>query len=87
MPANAVVRARIDEKTKKKATVILKSMGLTPSDAFRLLMIRVATEKSFPFDLRVPNAETVQAMKAGLRGEVTRVRSVSELFEKLNADD
>jgi antitoxin component of RelBE/YafQ-DinJ toxin-antitoxin module len=50
-------------------------------------MVRVATEKSFPFDLRVPNAETVEAMKAGLRGEVTRVGSVAELFEKLNADD
>jgi DNA-damage-inducible protein J len=87
MPANAVVRARIDEKTKKKATIVLKSMGLTPSDAFRLLMVRVATEKSFPFDLREPNAETVEAMKAGVRGEVTRVSSVAQLFEKLNADD
>ncbi len=87
MPANAVVRARIDEATKKDATVVLKSMGLTPSDAFRLLMIRVATEKAFPFDLRVPNAETVEAMNAGLRGEVTRVANVSALFEALNADD
>ncbi len=39
MAANAVVRARIDEKTKKKATVVLKSMGLTPSAAFRLMMV------------------------------------------------
>lgn len=86
MPANAVVRARIDENTKKDATLVLESMGLTPSDAFRLLMTRIATERTFPFDLRVPNAETVEAMRSGLRGEVTRVGSVAELFEKLNAD-
>jgi len=87
MPANAVVRARIDEKTKKKATVVLKSIGLTPSAAFRLMMIRIATEKEMPFELRVPNAETAEAMRAGLRGDVTTVDSVDELFRKLNADD
>jgi DNA-damage-inducible protein J len=87
MPANAVVRARIDEKTKKKATRVLKSMGLTPSSAFRLLMTKIAAEKNLPFELRAPNAETIEAMKAGLRGEVTTVKSVEELFRELNADD
>lgn len=87
MPANAVVRARIDEKTKKKATRVLKSMGLTPSSAFRLLMVKVATEKTLPFELRTPNAETAEAMKAGLRGDVTTVKNVADLFRELNADD
>jgi DNA-damage-inducible protein J len=87
MPANAVVRARIDEKTKKKATVVLKSVGLTPSAAFRLMMTRIAREKAMPFDLIVPNAETVEAMRAGLRGEVTTVANSEELFRALNADD
>jgi DNA-damage-inducible protein J len=87
MPANAVIRARIDEKTKKKATIVLKSIGLTPSAAFRLLMIRVATEKALPFELRIPNPDTVEAMKAGLRGEVTSVGSVEELFKELKAND
>ncbi|MDQ2924776.1 MAG: type II toxin-antitoxin system RelB/DinJ family antitoxin [Acidobacteriota bacterium] len=87
MAANAVVRARIDEKTKKKATIVLKSMGLTPSIAFRLMMTRVAIDKTLPFELRIPNDETIEAMKAGLRGEVTTVSSVEELFRELNADD
>ena len=56
MPANAVVRARIDEKTKKKATAVLKKMGLTPSIAFHIIMSRIATEMTLPFDLQ-PNAE------------------------------
>lgn len=87
MPENAVVRARIDEKTKKKATRVLKSMGLTPSGAFRLMMTRVAKENALPFELRIPNAETVDAMEAGLRGDVTTVATVDELFQKLNAKD
>lgn len=86
MPANAVVRARIDEKTKKKATTVLKSMGLTPSIAFRLMMTRIATDKVLPFDLQ-PNAETIKALEAARRGEVTHVASFDELIERLNEDD
>ena len=87
MAANAVVRARIDEKTKKKATIVLKHIGLTPSSAFRLMMTRIAREKAMPFDLIVPNAATVEALEAGLRGEVTTVANSEELFRALNADD
>ena len=86
MPVNAVVRARIDEKTKKKATTVLKSMGLTPSIAFRLMMNRIATEKTLPFDF-IPNAETAKALEAARRGELTTVSSFDELIEKLNEDD
>jgi DNA-damage-inducible protein J len=87
MPANAVVRARIDEKTKKKATKVLKSMGLTPSSAFRLLMVRVAAEKNLPFELRVPNAETVEAIEEARRGGLKSFNTVAELMADLNADD
>jgi DNA-damage-inducible protein J len=87
MPANAVVRARIDEKTKKKATVILKSMGLTPSDAFRLLMTKVVAEKNLPFELRVPNAETVEAIEEARRGHVKSFQTVAELMADLHDDD
>jgi DNA-damage-inducible protein J len=87
MAANAVVRARIDEKTKKRATVVLKSIGLTPSAAFRLMMVRIAKERQMPFEVLDPNAETIEAMEAVRRGEVTEVSSFEELIEKLNADD
>jgi len=87
MAANAVVRARIDEATKKKATLVLKSIGLTPSTAFRMMMIRTARENALPFEPLVPNAVTVEALEAGLRGEVTTVANVEELFKALNAVD
>lgn len=87
MAANAVVRARIDEKTKKKATIMLEHVGLTPSSAFRLMMTRLANERLMPFELLIPNAETVEATEAVRRGEVSEVASFDKLIEKLNADD
>jgi DNA-damage-inducible protein J len=87
MAANAVVRARIDEKTKKKATVVLKSIGLTPSAAFRLMMTRIAKEKQMPFELLVPNAETVEAMKEGRLGKLRTYKTVEALMADLNADE
>ena len=48
MPANAVVRARVDEHIKEEATVVLAAMGLTVSDAFRIMLTRIAHEKALP---------------------------------------
>jgi DNA-damage-inducible protein J len=62
-------------------------MGLTVSDAVRLLLTRVAAEKAMPFEVRVPNRETLAAIEAGERGEVFRASSVAKMMAKLNADD
>jgi DNA-damage-inducible protein J len=62
-------------------------MGLTVSDAFRLMMMRIAKEKALPFEPLVPNAETIEAMKAARRGELDTVGSIDALFASLNADD
>jgi len=83
MAINAVVRARIDEKTKVRAAAVLATMGLTVSDAFRLLLVKVAAEQKFPFEIRTPNAETVAAMRAADRGEGERFDSANALFEHL----
>jgi DNA-damage-inducible protein J len=83
---NDVVRARIDPRIKHEAAAVLAAMGLTVSDAFRLLMTRVAVEKALPFALLVPNKETIKALKAARRGELTTARSAKELFQSLDAD-
>lgn len=87
MPANAVVRARIDEQIKEEATVVLASMGLTVSDAFRLMLTRVAKEKALPFEPLVPNAETIKAMKQARRGKLDSFDNVDALMIDLNAKD
>ena len=81
MSENAVVRARIDERVKAEAAAVLAAMGLTVSDAFRLMMVRIAADKALPFEPLVPNAETIEAMKAARRGEVTKVGPASDLLK------
>jgi len=83
MPANAVVRARIDEKVKVRAAAVLETMGLTVSDAFRLLLVKVAAEQKLPFEIHTPNAETIEAMKEADRGEGTKFNSAEDLFKEL----
>ncbi len=56
------------------------------SDAFRLLMVRVAAEKALPFEPLIPNAETVEAIKAARRGELVTVGKPENLLNKLNEE-
>jgi len=87
MTANTVVRARIDERIKEEATVVLASMGLTVSDAFRMMLTRIATEKALPFEPLVPNTETIAAMKEARRGELKSFDNMDALLKDLNAKD
>ena len=82
-----VVRARIGEKIKEKAATVPDTIGLTVSDAFRLMMARITTEKRLSFDPLVPNEETVAAMQAAERGELITVGDIDGLMADLNADD
>ena len=82
-----MVHIRVDEKVKAKAAKTLAAMGLTVSDAVRLLLTRVAAEKAMPFEIRVPNRATQAAIKAGERGQVSRASSVGAMMTDLNAND
>lgn len=84
MRTDTVVRARIDSDTKARATEALRAMGLSVSDAIRLLMLRVAEEKRLPFTIQVPNRTTVEAMKELADGKGRRFDSVEELFRDLD---
>jgi DNA-damage-inducible protein J len=87
MPANDVVRARIDRRIKEEAAAILGAAGLTISDAFRMMLMRTVADKALPFDPLVPNQETIEAMKAARRGELVTVGRVEDLMADLHADD
>ena len=83
MSADSVVRARIDRDTKERATEALHAMGLTVSDAIRLMLLRVADEKQLPFAVQVPNATTIRAMKELEEGKGKRFADAEELFEDI----
>jgi DNA-damage-inducible protein J len=80
---NSVVRARIDAETKAEASAVLASIGLALFDAVRLMLKRVAAEKALPFEPLVPNAETIEAIRAARRGELETANSVKNLIEDL----
>ena len=81
------VRARIDPATKALATEALNAMGLSVSDAIRLLMLRIADEHRLPFDVKVPNATTKKAIAELEAGKGKKFTSVDDLMADLHADD
>jgi DNA-damage-inducible protein J len=85
--ADTYVRARIDAITKTRAADALEAMGLSISDAIRLLMVRVADERRLPFEVKAPNAATRKAMAELEAGKGKRFASVEALMADLHADD
>ena len=82
-----LIQAQIDDDINERASAVLAIIGLTASDAFRLMMVRIATEKKMPFEPLIPNTETIAAMKAARQGDVVAFDSVEDLMADLNADD
>ena len=81
MSNNTVVRARINSDVKTEAMKALEAMGLTVSEAIRLLLLRVAEEKQLPFAVKVPNTATAKAMRELEDGGGARYGSVKEMFK------
>ena len=87
---SSMVHVRVDDDIKGKASATLKSMGLTVSDAVRLLLHRVAADRAFPLELKAPNAETRSAMAEAeeiAKSRSARFTTADELFcdlEKAN---
>lgn len=87
MAANQLVQARIDGTVKEEAAAVLAAMGLTVSDAVRLLLTKIAQEEALPFELLIPNPATVAAMKEARAGNMARFVSVDALMADLHPDD
>ena len=85
--ADTYVRARIDADTKERAAEALEAMGLSISDAIRLLMLRVADERRLPFEIKAPNATTRKAIAELETGKAKRFASVDSLMTDLHAAD
>jgi DNA-damage-inducible protein J len=87
MAATEMVHVRIDKRVKTRAAKTLAAMGLSVSDAVRVLLTRVATEKALPFEIKVPNAATAAAMQEARKGGLPSFDTVSGLMSDLNAKD
>jgi DNA-damage-inducible protein J len=90
MAADSLLQTRIDKELKKEAVAILAEIGLTPSDAVRVMMRSIVRERTFPLDLFAPNEETKAAMLESLDakpGDLPSFFTVEELMADLNAPD
>ena len=83
---SSMLHVRMDTEMKRKATAALAAMGLTASEAVRLLFHRIAVDQAFPLELKVPNAQTREAM-AEIDGMVAtrraRFADADEMFTEL----
>ena len=81
MSQTAVIHARIDPATKAATERILETIGLTPTEAIRLLYRQIAMRGEFPVELRVPNAETAKVLAKVASGEdVETFDSTEDLY-------
>lgn len=87
MATTTMVHVRVDQRIKARASKALAAMGLSVSDAVRVLLTRVAAEKALPFNVAVPNAGTTAAMEEARRGGLKSFDSVPDLMADLNAED
>jgi DNA-damage-inducible protein J len=87
MSATEMVHVRVEKRIKTQAAKTLAAMGLSVSDAVRVLLTRVAAEKALPFEVKVPNASTAAAMQEARKGGLATFDSVSDLMDDLNAED
>ncbi len=85
--ADTCVRARIDRFTKERATEALDAMGLSVSDAIRMLLMRMADEQCLPFEVKVTNKKTRKAMAELESGKGKKFSTVDDLMADLNADN
>ena len=85
--ADTYVRARINSGTKERAASALNAMGLSISDAIRLLMLRIADEQCLPFDVKAPNATTREAMAELDAGGGKKFATIEDLMADLHAND
>lgn len=86
--ASSMLHVRLDGDVKAKATAALAAMGLSTSDAVRLLFHRIVADQAFPLELKVPNAETRVAMaesrKVSAERSASRLAASDPLFAELN---
>ncbi|HEX8653652.1 MAG TPA: type II toxin-antitoxin system RelB/DinJ family antitoxin [Allosphingosinicella sp.] len=87
MASNALVQTRINGEVKDQAAAVLATMGLTVSDAVRLMLTRVAHDKALPFEPLRPNADTIAAIQEARRGNLKSYPNFKALLADLDPDD
>lgn len=82
----AAVHSRINPVIKQRAEAVLEQLGLSPTEAIRMFYTQIALRKGLPFEVKIPNSVTQNAMEDSRRGQKLRKHeSVDELFASWDA--
>ena len=88
MPKDAYINARVDKRVKQRAEKVLAKVGLNTTDAVNLFLRRIILVGGLPFDLRIPNAETQEAIAETRAGGGTRHRgSTRQILQEIAKSD
>ena len=86
MARTATIQARIDPEVKTKAKEILNTLNISMSEAISIYLTQVALHKGIPFDVKIPNELTANALRKSEEGkDLNEVGSVGELFQGLES--
>lgn len=88
MGRSVMLNVRMDDELKSQATKVLAALGLSASDAVRILFTRLVRDQAFPLELKVPNTETQAAMREAdeiIRHRTAPFSTATELFDSLDA--
>jgi len=69
MAKTETIRARVEPELKQQAEGVLRELGLSATEAITLFYTQVAMRRGLPFDVKIPNADTVEAMRQAASGE------------------
>jgi len=81
MARTETIRARVEPELKSEAEAILKEVGLSSSEAMRLFLHQIVSQRGLPFEVKIPNAETIEAIESIQAGKGLKVDSIEELFD------
>ncbi len=84
MAKTAMTHARLTPEIKEEAESILKELGISISAAYEMFYRQIIVHQGIPFDLRIPNKNTLKAMKDARDGKGKRYDSVDKMFEDMN---
>lgn len=86
MAHSSMLHIRIDDEIKAQASEALAAMGLSVSDAVRILLKRVINDQAFPLELKVPNAQTraaIEEARTMMKARQARFETAEALFDDL----
>jgi DNA-damage-inducible protein J len=77
------IQTRIDAESKEQAKKILDFLGLTISEAISLYLRQIILCRGIPFEIKIPNKATLEAMHELEAGKGAKFATAKDLFKDL----